>query len=442
MKLPEKKFLQFVDTVGRRLFKPDLKFLRSALFGLVMGKSTLLSEIGRALDRGDLQVTENYLSRHMQSDRFRDEAVEADYLALVAEPHLHDPAHPVPNISIDVTDIVKPRARVMPYLSSVHDGSKDEIAEGWYVMAVEAVWPGGRRLPLCSRLYSHEHPDYRSPAVQVAEAIALVRPHVPAAALWSFDSGFEGRRCLEAFHEADIDFVVRLYLPGIDPQPHPLHKRHGGGRKRNIWIGDKKHRLQDLVSTLETKMQFLIRRFQGDKRKRDVWTARVGWVSEVQLQNYNEAGVASGPDDRTYSLLVVRRAEKPPMVLLTNVPVRNAWDAQRVVNAYFDRWAIEEKFRFTKCYRQGLDLEDVRLQSWTGLRRMVLMVMLAYGFLASLVCGAKGLAERVARKAQAFGELPRYLVYRLAQGLRRVLRDVTDHPLPPRTPWWHAEGLS
>jgi hypothetical protein len=72
--------------------------------------------------------------------------------------------------------------------------------------------------------------------------------------------------------------------------------------------------------------------------------------------------------------------------------------------------------------KQGFDLENVRALTWTGLKRMVQLVTLAYGFLATLVHGPRKQMERIASSFKAFGSVPEYLYYRLLEGIGRVLR--------------------
>jgi hypothetical protein len=84
---------------------------------------------------------------------------------------------------------------------------------------------------------------------------------------------------------------------------------------------------------------------------------------------------------------------------------------------------VEEANRFTK---QGFDLEDVRALTWTGLKRMVQLATLAYGFLATLVHGRRKQVEHVAASFKAFGPVPTYLYYRLLESIGRLLRRTMD----------------
>ncbi len=175
----QKQFNQFIATVGACLYRPNQKFLGQMLLGMLMRRLVLLSEVGRCLnERVPLIQTEKRLSRNLGSDRFDDAAVEQRYRDLVA-PLLRDKRYPCPVIAVDTTDICKPRARKMPFLANVHDGSQNRVRPGWQVATVEAVGVRGRRLPLCWRLFSRVAPGYTSENDVVLSAVDAALPSVP-----------------------------------------------------------------------------------------------------------------------------------------------------------------------------------------------------------------------------------------------------------------------
>lgn len=401
------RFEAYVEAVGGRLFKPNRRFLRDALFGLLEGRSTLLSKIGRALEEPyELIQTEKRLSRGLKSPRYDDEAVEEDYLKLVA-PTLRDERYPRPTISVDITDIAKPRARKMPYLATVHDGSKNELADGYSIISLEAVGERGRRLPLLTRLFSSVSPEYLSQTVTSLDAVAKVRPHVPDDALWVFDSGFDGHEYFERLRELKISFAVRLKF----------------SNNRTLYTPQGKTDVQHLAASLPRLHTHRPRR-EGKKAS---WFLQVGWIRDVRLPHYTPSGdpAKSKLGKVRYSVVVASGGliGQEPLAIITTEDVRSNEDAVRVVDAYLAHWGIEEANRFTK---QGFDLENVRALTWTGLKRMVQLVQLAYGFLALLVHGPRKQVERVAATFKAFGPVPTYLYYRLLEGIGRVLRSSMD----------------
>ena len=65
------------------------------------------------------------------------------------------------------------------------------------------------------------------------------------------------------------------------------------------------------------------------------------------------------------------------LVLITNVPVRTAHDAQTVYTEWRYRPQIEHTYRFDQ--EDGLDVEDVRVQTWR-MRRIFALLLLAAMF--------------------------------------------------------------
>ncbi|QRN97416.1 transposase [Archangium violaceum] len=402
------RFDAYVERVGGRLYKPCRRFLREALFGLVDKRSVLLSQIGRALREDSRLIhTEKRLSRNLANKRYDDAAVEEDYLRLVA-PILRDERYPRPVIAVDLTDIAKSRARKMPYLYKVHDGSKDEIAKGYQVVSIEAVGVRGRRLPLVSRLFSQSAPGFKSQNATTLEAVATVAPHVPEDAFWVFDSGFDGRVFLERLDGLGISYAVRVKL----------------SNNRFVHTPEGKMKVRELVELLPQPHTHRTKYHRPDITGRRQ-SLKLGFVRDVHLPKYTSGGRPSKRKlgERRYSLVVAQGIGLKPLVILTTEDVQTKEDAARVVDIYLERWGIEEANRFLK---QGFKLEMVRALTWTGLKRMVQLVHLAYGFLALLVHGPRAQVERIASTFKAFGPVPEYMYYRLLEGIGELLRATMD----------------
>ena len=408
------RFQGFVASVGRRLHLPNRKFLRDVLTGLVRNGSVLLSEIGRGLDEElPLASTEQRLSRNLRSERFDDEAVVDDYLDLV-KPILHDPSFPRPVISVDGGDIVKPRAKAMPYLARIHDGSTGEIATGYSMVGIEAVGEGSRRLPLCARLFSSKAPEFESRHNAEVAAVDRVRGAVPVDAVWVFDRGFDGRRLFDALDERELSWIIRQNISRFRNKPDGTREN----RNRLVFHDSdtEKRHLDEVVATVKTSHNF--RAKAPDPRRKRSWILRVGWT-KIRLPRQSPSGYMLKRPGAEYSLVIARGIGKQPLALLTSLSVDSLAQAQQVVLDYLKRWGVEEAFRFTKMM---MGLEDVRALTWRGLQRMVLLSMLAYGFLSILLHSARSFALRLAAGFKGFGPVPSYLYYRRIRAVGDLLQ--------------------
>jgi hypothetical protein len=231
---------------------------------------------------------------------------------------------------------------------------------------------------------------------------------VPDDALWVFDSGFDGHEYFERLGQLGLSFAVRL-------------STHNN---RTLYTSTGKTDVQHLVASLP---RLHVHRPRPGNKKPS-WLLQVGWIRDVRLPHYNPSGTLSANKlgKVSYSVVVASGGligRQEPLAIITTEDVRSNEDAARVVDAYLARWGVEEANRFTK---QGFDLEDVRALTWRGLKRMVQLVQLAYGFLALLVHGPRKHVERVAATFKAFGPVPTYLYYRLLEGIGRMLRRTMD----------------
>jgi hypothetical protein len=370
--------------------------MREMLYGILASKSVLLSEIGRSLEeRRRLIHTEKRLSRNLGSPRFNDAGVERRYLELVA-PMMRDRRFPTPTIAVDLGDITKPRAYKMPMISHVHDGSTGEIRRGWQLVEIESVGPGGRRLPLCLRLFSKTEEGFKSQLATAFDAIRTVAPHAPPNSVWVFDRGFDGRRTYEMLARTELRFAIRMNLKN----------------RRSVWENGEKISVDDLVAKMNMKRAS----FKVSRKK---WELEMGWT-RIKLAP-TLPGARGRSLDGTYSLVVVSGMGKSgaPLAVISNVAVDDDAGARDLVKNYFRRWACEETFRFVKS---GLNLENLRPLTWRGLKRIVLLTQLAVGYMAVLLHRRGDETRKRARSFRGFGPVPEFAYYRLLVGIAAMIR--------------------
>lgn len=410
-------FQHFMARVSEGQYAPTARAQADFVSGILRSRSTVLASIARSLgeDRRLIHV-EKRLSRRLASERYRDQRVLENYLKLVS-PLLFDPGFRRPTIACDVTDIGKPWATKMGHLSRVRDGSSpvrinDEsgqripvIQNGFELISVEAVGEKARRLPLYCQLFSAAAPGWMGFRPLLRRTILAVKPHVPPECIWTFDRGHDGYDTLQTIAKCKVNFVVRMKLEA----------------RTHIWANGAKMKVEELIPQVQMKTSFRIRKYKNSPKK--IWDVEAGWVEEVRLPApRSDSKKGRIPGALRLSMVVVSNAMgKAPLVMLTNMKVRSAADAQEVANSYHERWGSEEGFRFMKTQ---LGLEQMRVFKWHSLQRLAVLAMLAYGYLAYLVHVSRDEVRKIASRFQAFGKVPEYLFYRMLDGVVAFLRPI------------------
>jgi hypothetical protein len=383
--------------------KVAARFVEEAIFGIQARQSVRLSEWGRALhEEIPLIKTITRLSRQLNRHGLW-ESVTRQVLQL-AKDKVSDESLLV----LDISDISKPYAKKMEYLYRVHDGSKDELADGYWNLQVIAGEAGRSEvIPLYHRLYSSQAPDFEGENLEIIKAVQTVVRAVGQRGTWVIDRGGDRGALYEFFLSRSLRFLIRLK-----------------GDRHLVYRGRKMEALQLAKSCSLPYREVLIREdSRGEKR----YEITFGFCP-VQLPAMA----------RPLFLFVVEGFGSNPLMLLTNVALsRKRAVLYRLVEAYHTRWKIEETIRFVK---QSCQLEDVRVLTYTRLQNMMALVLAAAYFTMAYLArriklrAISGLLLKVSRRI--FG-IPDFRYYALADGLRDLLRRSNEGPLrapPHKTP--------
>jgi hypothetical protein len=370
-----------------RFSRPQGRFVEQMVYGIQAAQDVKLSNIGRALGEAiALKKTEERLSHHLAvpgMGQTLNEAVVEQAAARVKPDTL---------IVIDPTDIRKPYARRMPYLATIRDGSRKELAPGYWSCVAVACEPDERRVtPLHLRLWSAEAPDFVSENHQVLEVIDTVRKATGGRGIYVIDRGGDRGEFFGPFLERKMRFVVRLV-----------------GDRHLVFRG--KHRLARDVAhgcTMRYAERLVRQTDEGEK----VYQLEFGF-RPVRLPGHEE----------DMALVVVRGFGEEPLMLLTNLAVKpSRTSLWTVVQGYLGRWMVEETIRFIK---QSYNLEDIRVLDYDRLKNLVALVAAAAYFAA--VWLGEGIRLSVLRcmvttLSKRFFGVPAFHYYALADGIRTIL---------------------
>ena len=146
------KFNQFIQKYAKGFKRPEQKFVRQMVFGILKSGEVQLNAIGRALqEKIPLKKTTKRLSSHLSKEGLwgliirsnlgtqRSYLKQCDYMIL------------------DLSDIQKEYAEKMDGLGRVYDGSNHDTGLGYWLCNVTGVDKSGSLIVPCySELYSLE----------------------------------------------------------------------------------------------------------------------------------------------------------------------------------------------------------------------------------------------------------------------------------------------
>ena len=388
---------EFSGNLSSGRSKPARRFVGEALYGIAARGSCRLSEIGRSLEEAIALIkTETRLSNNLARPELRShvgDAVLSQGSARITDRTL---------LVLDLSDIAKPYAEKMEYLARVRDGSKGEIAKGYWLCQVVGVANEDKAIiPLYSALYSQKAPDFVSENEEIKTAFAKVSAACGKRGVWVIDRGGDRGELYDPLLAGGHSFIIR------------------NTGARHLLSGRRKVETVRLAQTCP--MMYATNIVREEKGK------------EVSLRldyGFTPVRLPKHPDTPLW-LVVVRGLGAEPMMVLTNLPMRKSrktlwW----VVSAYLTRWRVEEAIRFIK---QSYDLEDIRVLSYDRLRNMVVLVN-AVAFFTAVVLGAKIKLEILAThlitaSKRLFG-IPDFHLYAIADGIREVCARSPRRPNP------------
>jgi len=378
------RLVEWTDGLSSGVPRPVRKLILECVFGMLTSGSMQLSEIARSLQEPTrvhhtLKRLSRMLSKHSEV-AWLAEGLQLSRLGLrVTEEMI---------VAVDAGDLNRDGAERSEHRCRVRDGDTGEIVGGYPLMTVVARDVGtGRTLPLLTRLLSSARYGFRSENWDLLSVMDQVARHLPGKRLWVVDRGGDRGELWEHWLSRDWDVLVRV-----------MNLRHW------LWRGGR-YRAQEIACRLPLKHRGRLRRNGADE-------VRFG-ITRVHLPAH-----AGHP----LWMVVVRHGKREPMVLVTSRPVRGRRQGERMIQAYMDRWACEEAYRFTK---QGFQAERVQVRRFATLQNLVALASLAWGFLAAFEEDAEHLAIRARRlKPRKRPSFPFYTLIRGWQRLFAAAREV------------------
>ena len=398
----------FSGNLSQGLCKPARRLVQEAIYGIQARQSVHLTEIARSLEEKiPLIKMENRLSRNLARTTLR--TVLQDALVRQGAKRIHEDTL----LILDLSDLVKPYAKKMEYLSRVRDGSEGKLADGYWLCQVVGVENEGNEItPLYGELYSSPAQDFRSENQEILKAIRKISKSVGQRGVWVIDRGGDRGKLYEELVPQGLRFIIR--------QVGDRHLLCGRRRELALQIA------RDCPLPYQTE---IVREVRG---KEQVFHLCYGFRA-VRLPEYPEVPLF---------LVVVNGLGEAPLMLLTSLPMRrNRRMLWWIVSSYLTRWRVEETIRFGK---QSYQLEDIRVLTYERLRNLVVLVMAAM-FFTAVVLGTKMklsiLASHVLKAAKRLFGIPDFRYYAIADGMKEILSRFSRRSPPGSNQWRYQQYL-
>lgn len=349
------KIGQYAEEIGRKLSRPERKFVHDMVYGLLKSGTPQLGSIARSLGESiSVKKRTERFSRHVRKDGMWEE-VQRGYLESRKE-KLGKCAY----FLVDTTDISKKYGTKQEGQAGVHDGSEGGTGYGYPMVTIVGVGEGRSDVaPVYSELYSLKQ-ESTSENKKLLEAIDAVAPFASKDAVFVIDRGGDRARIFDHLDRETIPYIVRMK------------------NNRHLWTAEGAEAIWKVAR--DTPLPYAITMIrQGKNRKKEIHlrcgarrVTRTKDGAPIWLVSAQYAGPRGG---RFYFLTSIECETEQHVVTA-------------VLRGYHARWIIEEVHREIK---EDLHLESLRLFGYTALKTMSSLVWIAAGFYYTKLAGLESM---------------------------------------------------
>ena len=380
---------RFLGELLPHFSKPKTAFLCDMFYGLMAGGAVKLSKICRAYRPTiTMKKAGDRLCMHLD-----DERIEKTLHSFIAR-KVARRVKPDTLIIVDPSDIHKPYATQMDFLSKVWDGSKDAVGDnlGYYGCMAVACENGGRRpMPMHLRFWSPDAPGFTSENDELESVFDVIIGATGGRGIFIYDRGGDNIEFYRYFLRKNVDFIVRL-------------------KSRSVISWKRRLMCDDLAAQCTLRYADTITFDSHGKTFRVVLNYGVVPVRLPEISG------------KLLHMVVVKGFGQKPMMLLTTLAKTTARkDLWQVVTAYITRWRVEETIRYIK---QAYNLEDIRLLRYRHLKNMAAIVLATAYFCMTWIGNSDKrtlIAKAITDASLRIHELPEFHFYAIAEGIRMLL---------------------
>lgn len=335
------------------------KVLKNMVLGILGGQTPVITGMARQVwkQEGETWAVAKSIYRLLGNERLKTEVIyQGLYQAGQKVVERENPAYLV--VAIDPVNFEKPYTQELEGVSVVHKATPPDLtgharlARGYPAITASIV---NTQVPVTSyaNWFSYKTADFLSQNKEIEQAFETTcRLYEGRTVRFVGDSGLDDQKMFAQVGKLEQEFVFRVsHLERIVEVYNDRLDR---------WETEK---LQDLVESVPHQATFQVLFKHAGETRFD--TVHLGWL-RVRIPNTQKALWILVADDETLNR---------QLVLITNVPLSNLATVQQVYNDWRLRSRIEHGYRFDQ--EQGLDVEDMRLQTVERMRRLFAIVLMA-----------------------------------------------------------------
>lgn len=252
-------------------------------------------------------------------------------------------------IFIDNSDTIKEYAKIMEGLSKVHDGSKNEIGNGYEIFACGYLDNDNKYHQLLFELFSRTEEFFKSDYYEWEKNIGRILKTIgPEKGIYVMDCGYDANSYFNFLLANSLRFCIRMNFNRVN--------------KRQVFWNNEKRNFDEVV--FENDQRFTRKTKKGKNEN-----VQISWT-KIQLTKNG---------DFLNLVKIVREKYPQPMYLLTTENVDTKAKKKNILNLYLSRWKIEEHFRALKT---NFQIEGVQLRTLKRIKGLYRLICWLSNFLS------------------------------------------------------------
>ena len=382
----KRDIVNFSKKICKDSDKPETKFVTEMIYGISKSKDILLSSIAGSLDERTKKINIiDRLSDNLSNDL--DEKIDKNYCEIVMNSLGDNPI-----FLIDDSDIIKPTGQKFEDLGIVRDGSsKDKKYEkGYHHTEIVGLTQNMKQpISIFSKVHSSTSKDYISANAVTFEGLNKVVNMLEERKIkgtFVHDRGYDNNEIFNYYFEKQQYFVIRLK------------------ENRKVYLNHKWYKITTIRDSRKGKIKMNIM-FQGETKECYVSVLKVQITAKKKWIN----------------LVIVYGLGETPMMLASNIPVKNKEDVIKIARCYINRWRIEEYFKFKK---QEYNWENFRVRSLKSINNLNMLLTYTIGLvgLLSEKINKREFVNKIIKESKSLKEQVCLWFYQIARGIYNILK--------------------